>query len=175
MKGADLQRQHRGQPSGFELIYALGESLPLTLFGLRDGNSTMQLNATFTPWKQLAPNQTNAPVAVRYAGHDYPTMVLYSARSGRPVAPFELNLTEAYQALHERPRLVLTSDAVIHAEVAARDSHAEPYVSTGCNATGNDWAACRAALIADAFGSDADQAWPHLSSASTTPRYRRAW
>ena len=64
---------------------------PLTLLGLRDANRTVQLNVPFAPFQ--TPTNGSAPptpARLRYAWRDYPTMVLYSAASGRPVAPFSV-------------------------------------------------------------------------------------
>lgn len=94
-----LDRFHRGLPSGFELgLAAPGiepEWQPLTLFGLRDGNTTVQLNGTAAPFGGVLPNGSMAVfevVGLRYAWHDYPSMVLLGARSRRPVAPFRARL-----------------------------------------------------------------------------------
>ena len=90
--GASAAERWRGAPSGFELGDSTGTQWqPLSLIGLRDANRTVQLNATFAPFQ--APTNGSAPptpARLRYAWHDYPTMVLYSAASGRPVAPFSV-------------------------------------------------------------------------------------
>ena len=93
-----LDRFHRGLPSGFELgLAAPGlapEWQPLTLFGLRDGNQTVQLNGTAAPFGSFAKGSLAVfeVVGIRYAWHDYPSMCLFAAGSGRPVWPFRAPL-----------------------------------------------------------------------------------
>ena len=103
--GASIDRYRRGFPSGFELgLTTPGQPTewqPLTLFGLRDSNRTVQLNGTAAPFGGMYPNSTAvySPAFVRYAWHDYPSMALYSATSGRPVAPFRVNLTDSFASV----------------------------------------------------------------------------
>lgn len=59
---------------------------PMEVVGLLADGVTLQLNVTFI---------SGAPRTLKYAFHDYPTMVVYGAADGRPAAPF--NATLQYQ------------------------------------------------------------------------------
>eukprot|EP01052_Picozoa_sp_SAG31_P039626 SAG31_NODE_5532_length_2472_cov_1.665824_2_plen_300_part_00 len=96
LNGPSSSQLARGFPSGFEL----GDTTrtqwqPMTLMGVLDDLYTVQLNVTFAPFSSangssLLPDA--APAVIRYAWHDYPVMQLYAAESGRPVAPFMIDL-----------------------------------------------------------------------------------
>lgn len=105
--GASIDRYQRGFPSGFELgLASPGQPIewqPLTLFGLRDGNRTVQLNGTAAPFGNSS--AVFSPAFVRYAWHDYPSMALYSAASGRPVAPFRVKLSASGRLKSSGPYL----------------------------------------------------------------------
>ena len=91
--GPSEARRWRGFPSGLELGDSTGTQWqPMTLLDVRtDNSSVVQLNVTFAPFGKANGSlllTSPEPAAIRYAWHDYPDMQLYSAESGRPVAPF---------------------------------------------------------------------------------------
>jgi hypothetical protein len=145
IEGATIDRYRRGFPSGFELgLAAPGretEWQPLSLYGLRDDNTTLQLNGTAAPFGGAHPNSTAVflPAFLRYAWHDYPSMALYSAKSGRPVAPFRVNLSDSFISFDMKTDD--TSDTggtlAMLGIVAQRDAGVKPVIGTVQNRAAN--------------------------------------
>jgi sialate O-acetylesterase len=67
--------------NGFEIITSTNTIQPVSYTGLRDSDTTIQLNVTL-----VGGNLTT----LRYAWHDYPIMPFYSQKFNLPIQPFNL-------------------------------------------------------------------------------------
>jgi hypothetical protein len=56
---------------------------PVDFGGLMADGRTIQLNTTWI---------SGQPLTLKYAWHDYPTMLVFDALDGRPVAPFNASV-----------------------------------------------------------------------------------